>query len=76
MCFTHIIPLTGVLSHAKMMYEFPSDIIRDFEHVYIKLCYMNILWYFSLPSISISNNYLWYSLSITYRVRLALRGGR
>ncbi len=34
------------------------------------------MWYFSLPSTSISSIYLWYSLSVTYRVRLALRGSR
>ena len=32
------------------------------------------MWYFSLPSTSMSSVYLWYSLSVMYRVRLALRG--
>ncbi len=32
------------------------------------------MWYFSLPSTSISSVYLWYSLSVTYI--LALRGSR
>ncbi len=35
-----------------------------------------ILWYFSLPSTSIGSVYLWYSLSVMYGVRLALRGSR
>ncbi len=33
------------------------------------------MWYYSLPFVSVNRNYLWYLLSVMYRVGLALRGG-
>ncbi len=33
-----------------------------------------VLWYFSLPSTSITRDYLWLLVSVSYRTGLALRG--